>query len=566
MPVSYITADGESSQLTGEGQSSITPSNIPNNWTTIKHPDYGTWSDDEARQRASYIATRRALNPYLVPHRFEDGESGTDLRRSNFGFGIGLNKAYLGDIMGHISSADVKRDWGPLGGPDDDEQPGAPADGTIGSTLFADATAAGMNWDNFFLGTVQEWMLTSPGGFVLVDMPVGQFETMDEALRAGHRPFFKFVPMSWVWDYSRTVTGYRWIKLGEIIDERVPDPEGAGRSVGDTGMMGAVVLYELEEDGSTRFSRWTQDGDLLFEVNLGTIVNPQGSPILPLIPVHFGEHPEIDNLGAGLLTGLEDIVIDMYNTVSEAREAARNTTFPIITYRGSEYETAKKQLAGGSVIVNLGDDENAQLERVAADSAEVEALLRLLSISLSAWALAARRKAADAVEDSAQARSGVALQAEFQLDLKPLLVSITNTLNAVEEMSMFVAAQLWGESPEAAFEVSVWRNQAFRLEEEASRISRIVEEFIASIPLSPEIKTQAVMRWLEHSDIFDLDAEAEGGGTLREKIEEEVREMFQSEMEERKARTEAFRQDLQNVRNRPGAAGGGGGGDGDDEE
>lgn len=305
MPVSYITADGESSQLTGEGQSSITPSNIPNNWTTLKHPDYATWLDDESRQRASFIATRRALSKYLVPHRFEDSESGQDLRRAGFGYGIGLNKAYLADITGHISSADVKRDWGPLGGPDDDEQPGAPAAGTIGSIIYADATADGVDWDNFFLGVVQEWMLTSPGGFVLVDLPVGQFDTMDEALRAGHRPFFKFVPMSWVLDYSRTVTGYRWIKLAEIIDQRVPDPEKAGRPVGDTGLVQAVVLYELQEDGSTLFTRWNIDGELLFEVNLGIITNPQGNPILPLIPAHFGEQ------GAGLLTGLEDIVSEL---------------------------------------------------------------------------------------------------------------------------------------------------------------------------------------------------------------------------------------------------------------
>lgn len=546
---SHLSSDGTVLNLTGKSTKPIVAENIIKNWTHIKHPDYPTWTEDEIRQRASFIATRKSMVKFLVAHRHEEAtDSPSDLRRAGFGYGIGLNKAYLNDIMGHVRGADVMRDWGPLGGPEDADIPDSPTDGTVGELMFADVTADGVSWDNFFGGTVLEWSLSSPGGFVLVDLPSGEFETMAEALLSGQRPFYKFIPMSWVWDYSRSAIGYRWIKLFEVIDDRVPNPDAAGRAVGDTGLSGAVVLYELEDDGSTRFSRWDMDGELLFEVNMGLILDRQGTPMLPLIPVKFGEHPDIDALGAGLLTGLEDIVIDMFNTVSETREAYRDSAFALWSYRGDDYDTAKVQMASGSRLVNLGGSEDAELLRVGADVQEIDAGLNLLQLGLSAWALAARRKAADAVHDAAAARSGIALQAEFQLDLKPLLVAITEMLNDIEVTAMFVAAQLWGETPEAAAEVQVDRNKQYRLEEEASRIARILEEFVATIPLPTEVKVQSLMAWLEHSDVFDLDEKVEGSDqTLREQIEEEAREMFDSEQEEQKNRSAAFEADMQNV-------------------
>jgi hypothetical protein len=123
-----------------------------------KHPYWPRWEEDERRQRASYLATRRHLTPFLVPHRFEGNLAPKDLRRAGYGYGIGLNQGYLHEVFGHIRSASTEYEYKPLADPE-------------WEALQRDITGAGVSWTNFFEGTVLEWMLSSVGGVVIVDAP-----------------------------------------------------------------------------------------------------------------------------------------------------------------------------------------------------------------------------------------------------------------------------------------------------------------------------------------------------------------------------------------------------------
>ncbi|HEX5437173.1 MAG TPA: hypothetical protein VFW98_08435 [Gemmatimonadaceae bacterium] len=507
-----------------------------------EHQNRGRWQQDEARSRASFIASTRLLAPFLVPHRFEGNARPEELRRSGFGYGIRLNGSYLSEIMGHIRGTTATYAWGGLA-EGEPERDGTPAGG-LARALYTDATRDGVTLRNFIEGEVLEWMLSSVGGFIVVDAPpaAGELTRADE-LAAGKRPYLRFVPWSAVEDMGQGPTGYRFVKFEEEVDNRTPDGDDMGVDIHH-------VLYQLEEDGSTTVARYDKDGQSVdvagrpapFTV-LGTFKDCQGNTILPLVPVKHGTHPELKYLGTGLLYGLADIVIDLFNTVSEMREGYRDAAFGLLVHTGADGAEVQAQLQEGSRLVKLGDGDRAKLERLAAESAEVMAGLQLIDMAVKAWALSARRQAAEAMQSqTAQQGSGVALSAEFQLDLKPLLMSIVHELDAIETCALYIAAQMAGQTPEQADEISVSRGTEFRLEDEASRIARICKDYILSLPLTAEMKVQLAMSWLRAADVIDLTEPVEVATpgekgtepttprmTVGERIEQQLRELTEAQ-------------------------------------
>jgi hypothetical protein len=117
-----------------------------------------------------------------------------------------------------------------------------------------------------------------------------------------------------------------------------------------------VVLYELLEDGSTLIRRLDAKGNELDRAEPGHIQDMQGLACLPVIPAGYGEHPDIPNLGSGLLMNLTDIVIDLYNTVTEIRESYRNSAFTALIYRGGNGDEVQEQLESGSMFVDVDEE------------------------------------------------------------------------------------------------------------------------------------------------------------------------------------------------------------------
>lgn len=490
-----------------------------------EHPGRTRWLEDEARMRASYLGDRRHLSPFLVPHRFEGRIEGKDLRRAKLGYGVGLNKAYLTEIFGHIRGAPARYDFGPLaqdgvaraitpkttGGNDDDLTTAAP-DGGHALELWKDITATGVSMRNFFEGEVLEWMASSVGGVIVADTNKPDDSpaiTRADEKALGHRAHVKFVPFSAIMDAGIGEAGFRWLKLAEEYDDREPDDQTTRATPP------RVVLYELLDDGSSQMARFGNDGKRVGDaVNLGQIVDAQGRPRLPITLVRFRKHPDMPAfLGSGLLMGLDDIVIDLYNTFSEMREAFRDACFSFFVYQGDNDNDVYAQFNDGSRLIRLGADEKAKLERVAVDSGEIDAGMKLLEQGVRNWVLSAKRQAEQSSQ-RAQAQSGIALVAEFQLDMKPLLVEVAETLDEIQRDVLMVMAQLLGASPGDAGTIRVERETSFRLEDEATRITRIIGEFVASLELPPEVKVQLTMKWVEATGLFDLDAPAPKDATV----------------------------------------------------
>lgn len=495
-----------------------------------EHPHRARWLEDEARQRASFLATRRHLAPFLVPHRFEGDLKGEQLRRAKYGYGLRLNASYVGEIIGHLTAAPVTRDWTALGGEADHQGP--PAAG-LAAELWADATGDGETWEQFLVGPggVLEWMLSSPGCLLVWDVPPIPTMTRADEVAAGKRPYCRLVPWSAVEDFGRDATGFRWLKFTETGDGREPDADTDGE------LPTYHVLYWKDPAGQSHAARFDQNGKRVGnQVDLGVILDTQGRPSLPVVEARYGKHPDIPSvLGTGLLLGLEDIILDLFNILSETREGFRDAAFGMWWHKGPDGEKVADQFQEGTRLVLLGDSDTAAIGREGADPAEAQTGMQLLELGLKAWAEAAARQAAEAV--SAREQSGVALKAEFQLDLRPLLVRVAGRLDEVETNALWVAAQLGGATAQVANGVTVARGTEFQLEDEASRISRLVGEFVRSLPLPREGKVQLFLRWARASKLFDLDgpvdpdAEAGAGGTLGDVMEAQVREQLDQEAE-----------------------------------
>lgn len=544
----YTNSEGELGQLSGK-VARQDGSRAVGSWATQKHPEHGTLLRDERRQRASLHADLAHLAPFLVPHRFEltdENETKTGSAfagRKKIGYAPSLNAAWLSEIMGFVRRAPVAYEWGPLA-PGADAEQIEPPEGSMAHQLWIDATRDGTNWTNFIEDEVQQWGLSSPGGFLVVDTPRVAVRSRAEEERAGVRPFLRFVPWSWVEDWGLDDGGaFRWIKLIEIEDVR--DPRSTDQK--DGGFRRVHLLYELTDAGTTVVTRVDDDGAIQGEpVDLGPIESSEGRASLPLIPVRFGRHPLMRYAGAGLLRGLDDIVLDIYNQIVELREEQRAIVFGLLAFTGEDGDSVFEQLKKGTRLLDLGGGEHTRIELIAADGGAVSSMLASLNFSLGAWALGAKRKSKEAVEVSGP-RSGVSIDAEFQVDLKPLLIRVAEWLDATEREALFVAAQMSGVTPQAAREISVNRDTNFRTTDEAERIADILTAFRDAIGTLPaELVVRAMLRALEDADLVPLDADAEGataGETVRDVIERELRELA-AVRDERAAQTDRFERGL----------------------
>lgn len=530
--IPYTNDDGQVGVLSGKMELIKLPQTVVSSWVQRVHPLRDLWACEEVKQRASYLADKRHLAPFLVPHRFEfhTGKSPASLERAKLAYGIGLNKAYLFEILGHVRGTLAHYTWGALGGPKD-ENIITPPTGGQAAVLWNDCTGDGISWKNFHEGRVLEWILSSLGGFILIDSNrpagiTGLTQAMAESL--GIRARLRWIPMSWVEDFSRGDNGYTWIKLGETIDVRRPNMPG-----NDSGYYRRHVLYELMDDGKTLITRYDDQGNQIGAATVQEIRDTHGRGILPLVEANFGEFPDIPFLGSGLLVGLDDIVIDLFNLLTEIREAYRDAAFGFLTYKGPDFAAAHQQMKDGTRLVNVGDDPNASLDRVAAEPGEVGAGLSLLDVGLKNWALSAKRRAIEVME-AQTSRSGVSLKAEFQLDLRPLLVAICEQLDHIESNVMFVLAQVEGLSVDEADQMEVHRETEFQLEQEASRIARICGEFLQAIPAMPQsLLAKMIERWASSIDFLKLDEPAgDGAGkTLRDAIATESEDIASAQQD-----------------------------------
>lgn len=494
------------------------------------------------------IATRKACIPFLVPHRTEGGKDSDPfgLRRSAFGYPLQLNASFLDEVLGHLGGAAREYVFGPWVGLSLAEESQTDLPEGAGDNLrklWADATLDGMSWRRFFDETVAEWFLSSPGGFVVCDnaKPMGDLvppvSDPDSA-----RPYVTFAPFSNMLDYRYGTGGFDQVKLLELHDMRdLNDPNLASRQADGDVRTEFEVLYRLvpAEEGAeiATSSTASSDGEVVAvaerrvltddterqpvkdAVNYGTLLDQDGQPTLPLVPVRFKRHPTIPGLGRGFFMGLDDIILDAWNVQNETRAAYRDAMMSIDAIAGAQKEDMQK--IAEMLQLNyrmIGIPENASVSKMGNDATEVTVGMELKKEAVKDWATAVKRRAG-LVEGKAS-QSGISLQSEFAIDLNPILKYTAGWLDEIESSTLWVLAQLQGLDADMDTTISVTRNKDFRLEPEGGRIIRTMQEIAdAGVELPDIVTERATKRIIETTEIagkVDAELEAELDSALED--------------------------------------------------
>ena len=496
------------------------------------NPLYPQWVDDEARQRASVIATRKACIPFLVPHRTEGNTTHPHtLKRSAFGYPMQLNASFLDEILGHLSTAEREYLFGPWVPPTiaEESQPALPENaGEDLQKLWMDATLDGMSWRRFFDETIAEWFLSSLGGFIVADNALPDGDLIGPVADPDMvRPYVSFTPFSCVLDYRFRRNGFDQVRLLELHDTRdlaKPVTDGFGTTSDGDPRTEFEVLYRLvpaDEGAALADPPAGEQGELVAvaerrlvvglgeqqpaaiqAVNYGTIVDRDGQPTLPLIPVRYKRHPRIPGLGQGFFMGLDDIILDAWNTHNETRAAYRDAMMSVDAIRGATKEDM--QNIAEMLQLNyrmIGIPQESGVETLGNDATEVTAGRELKKDAMLDWATAVKRRAG--MVESRATQSGVSLQSEFAIDLNPILSYTAGWLDEIESETLWILAQLQGLTVEAGeTTISVTRNRDFRLEPEGSRILRVLEEALqADLEIPDLVRRRALVRVLETTQI-----------------------------------------------------------------
>ena len=510
------------------------------------HRDYKALARAEELRWISYIGTAAAMVDEIIPYRREK-----EIRRKLFAYGVPWNTVLVDEKAGHIAGAPTRRDWGPLGSKSDKGIVGAP-EGWPARDLYAEATMTGQSYETFWGEIVLRRMLATLGGLILVSMPTppegAEIRTLEDAARAGQRPFYSYIPLSDLLNWHYGDRGFTWIKVREESDAAggTPDFQLDGEQRFDHN----AVWYWLADDGVTWFRRTDFEDNVIDEPRpIGRFEAPDGRAILPLVHVRLGHHNVVPWAGTGILSGLDEIVLRAFNLNAEVHETFRNGTASApLVYRGTDASHVVEQLDSLSEFLDIGQDPNALLNRLSGDPTEIAAGLELKNDLRRDWESKARANIEKLIREEATPMSGVAIEASHATSQRPLLVAAAKALDAAEEQALYIAAQMTGANPQDAFNVRVETDTTFRLEEEASRIGRIYNDAQDLIP--PEAAARLGVQMLEAMGNFDMDEEVEVGGekvSLRDVFLAQLRDKLRSDVTDSLMRSESIRQDTINA-------------------
>jgi hypothetical protein len=484
------------------------------------HPSYDYWTKLEQKFRATHIADAEHLNPFLIPSATEGADTpGQLLPRARLSYGIPLNSAWSGSVIGHVQGANRSYSWGATTSADE-IQTATPPDGDA-KLWYDDITADGTSLPNFINGTVMEWMLSSPGGFIVCDTNATaglNGVTKLQVQELGLRPYARFIPWSAVEDFGRSKNGYTWLQFKETTHTRKPFSEANGPAQTEN-----CVFYILDEvTGSTTVYRLDKDNALVDVIDMGVIQSPAGVPMLPIIPVKFGDHPKLPYLGQGLYLGTADIIIQLFNRLNEQQHRYRKGMFGLLQVASPSTENHQKitdQMNRASSVIFTGPED--KMLNVGANTDGISAGLEVIAALLTHFYMAVSQKT-DENGGSATAQSGFSMVVDHQRSVKPLLTRVAEALDAIETNLLYIFAQLAGSyTLEQAGELKVVRDTNFRVEDESERILRILKAMVSVMEVPKVVQEQLVFQVLERTKLVDLNQVMDSGLTLREEMDAE---------------------------------------------
>ncbi|MFQ5441458.1 MAG: phage portal protein [Thermodesulfobacteriota bacterium] len=343
-----------------------------------RHPDYEAWLGEWQFYIRSYMGGKLYKNAdYLLQHPFE---SSTNYRRRKE---ISYYYNYCGPIVdifvSHLFRKAPRRDFASL------------ASDSLFDSFLRDADHDGSSFNQFMR---EAGRCASIYGRVsiVVDKPSVQAATRAEAVHSDIRPYVSLVtPDNLVdWSFTRLVSGKPVLDTVKIKEER------------NTYRIWTRNTWELwEVDNDSGETRLTGAG----EHNLGVV------PVVNL----YNKRSGIRMVGLSDLQDIADINKNIYYLCSDAKEIIENTAFPMLAIPYSKGGGDEERELGPRNILQFDPAEpNARPYWLEPPHSSLTEIREWVKQDIAEIHRIAKMGGVKATEDFSGARSGVALELEYQ--------------------------------------------------------------------------------------------------------------------------------------------------------
>ena len=379
-----------------------------------KHPGYEALVDEWRFHIRSYFGGRTYRDGnYLLKHPFES--EANYARRKETSYFYNYCGPIVDTFVSHLFRNDARREFGPLG-----------AD-PLFRAFLKDADLEG-NTFRHFMREAQRFASVYGRVAIVVDKPRGGAATRAEAEAFGVRPYVSLVtPENLLdWSYGR-------------------DPS--------TGRPALETIKIMEPPGAYRI--WTRQGWELWQTGSDNeaVLADAGEHGLGEVPVVnlYNKQSGIRMIGISDLNDIADINRNIYYLCSDAREIIENTAFPMLAIpysRGAD--RGDKEVGPHNILQFDPELPNGRPYWLEAPHSSLTEIREWVRNDIAEIYRIARMGGARATEESAQARSGAALEVEQ----RQLHSSLSEKADNLEQAETRVI-ELWAKWEGRAFDGTI---------------------------------------------------------------------------------------------------------------
>lgn len=341
------------------------------------HPEYDANIDQWRFFLSSYFGGRNYRDGnYLLQHPFESSTNYE--RRKEIAYYYNYCGPIVDIMVSHLFRRPVKREFG---------------------SLSADSLFSGFLRDVDFDGASLVQFMRDAGRFasvygrvsIVVDRPRLTASTRAEAEEFGVRPYLSLVTPENLtdWSYARTDTGRPVLEM--------------------------VKIYE----GSGRYRIWTADAWELWQIDGesdAAVLLDSGEHDLGRVPVVnlYNKKSGVKMIGVSDIQDIADINKNIYYLCSDAKEIIENTAFPMLAVPFEKGGGSDEREMGPRNIIQFDPESGARPFWLEPPHSSLTEIREWVKQDINEIHRIAKMGGARSVEDFARAKSGVALELEYQ--------------------------------------------------------------------------------------------------------------------------------------------------------
>ncbi|VAV82545.1 hypothetical protein MNBD_DELTA01-1638 [hydrothermal vent metagenome] len=403
------------------------------------HPDYDANIEQWRFFLSSYFGGRHYRDGnYLLQHPFESSTNYE--RRKKIAYYYNYCGPIVDIMVSHLFRRPVKREFGRL------------ATDNLFSGFLRDVDFEGSNLAQF-MRDAGRFASVYGRVTIVVDRPRLVASTRGEAEELGLRPYLSLVtPENLIdWSYGSTETGRPVLEMVKIN-------EGNGRY-----RIWTTEAWELWQAGGEGDEPVPLDGDLH---DLGRV------PVVNL----YNKKSGVRMIGTSDIQDISDINKNIYYLCSDAKEIIENTAFPMLAVPYEKGGASDEREIGPRNIIQFDPESGAKPFWLEPPHSSLTEIREWVKQDIGEIHRIAKMGGVRSVEDFARAKSGVALELEYQ----QLYAVLSEKADNLEQAEMEVLS-LWSAWEGKSFDGLVDYPDDFSLKDLDGEISRLFQAMEAGI-------------------------------------------------------------------------------------